>query len=264
MQTKAEGHQGPAPHQPVAQAETQERQTSAPAAGLSAVLAGSPRAQAEARVVQAVNSSPLMSVQRQTINGLFANVGANPGASSGTPPVQLYSYGSPTNRNVTVTGKKGSKTFEECTYNKVEYKANDAKKDGTATSTPANWADWLTNNDNTNNATQLHVVNKRWGGLGGQDEKNIVPGSPKVNSHHLHEAEKKFDETCFGGSAGQKALQDTTYECTATPDYGTAIDVKNGPEVKKDPALKIKISTSKGSESIDVSSGGGVSFKDAS
>jgi len=107
----------------------------------------------------------------------------------------------------------------------------------------------LVNKKGGNNATQLHVVNARWGGLGGQKDKNIVPGTPAENSHHLHEAEKKFDEACFGSTAGATAIQDAKYECSATPHYGQLVDVSGGSKDFPDPALTVTI-TANGSSTI--------------
>jgi hypothetical protein len=170
--------------------------------------------------------------------------------------IQCYTYGTGATRSVTVKGS-GTKqrTFEECTYNFVEYKKNDAKVYGSVTSTPAAWATWLVNKKGGNNATQLHVVNARWGGKGGKDDKNIVPGSPAENSHHLHEAEKKFDEVCFGGSSGTKAIQDAKYECTATPKYSALEDVSGGAKDVGDPTLKVTITAGGTSTDYPVTDG---------
>lgn len=161
--------------------------------------------------------------------------------------IQLYTYGKGTTRNVTVTGK-GSKTrtFEECTYNFVEFKKGEKKPStGTVTGTAA-WEGWLKNKKGLNNATQLHIVNKRWGGLGGKNDGNIVPGTPAENSHHLHEGEKLFDK-CFNSS--DAAINDCKYECSASPKYPTAVDVSGGDKAYGDPTLTVKI-TDNGSATI--------------
>ncbi len=187
--------------------------------------------------------------------------------SSGTQnaaPIQFVTWGTPTTRKVTVTGKNLSNTFEECTYNSIDYKAGDAKlTDGTLTGT-ADWADWLLNGGNRNNATQLHVVNRRWGGKGEADGKNLVPGSPGLNSHHLHEAEKKFDDVCFGGTGGATAQQNAKYECTVVPTYGTAVDVKNGDVTHTDPKMTVTVTTGTGAVPYDVTPGPGLIFTDPS
>lgn len=174
--------------------------------------------------------------------------------SSQGATIQCYTLGTGTTRSVTLkgTGTK-QRTFEECTYNYVDYKKGDAKQAGTPTANPAAWATWLVNKKGGRNATQLHVVNKRWGGLGGKDDKNIVPGSPAENSHHLHEAEKKFDEICFNNTG--TAVKDAKYECTATPKYSTAEDVSGGAKNFGDPTLSVKITTGAGSETFPVTDG---------
>lgn len=182
--------------------------------------------------------------------------------------IQCYTLGTGTTRSVTVTGSASkSRTFEECTYNAVEYKLGDTiASSGTATASPAGWATWLTNKKGGNNATQLHVVNKRWGGLGGVSDKNIVPGTPAENSHHLHEAEKKFDLACFGMEsppAGTKAIQDAKYECTATPSYGTAVNVATGAIDTADPTISVTITAASGGGTFPVTTGtDGLTFKD--
>ncbi len=170
-------------------------------------------------------------------------------------PIQMYKLGTGTTRTVNLKGAKGTHSFEECTYNSVEYKNGDPKVSGSTTSSPAAWATWLVNKKGGRNATQLHVVNARWGGLGGQNDKNIVPGTPAENSHHLHEAEKKFDDACFGGSGGSAAVQDAKYECTTSPSYGTAVDVSGGSQDFSDPTLSVTITTSTGSTVYPVTTG---------
>jgi hypothetical protein len=180
--------------------------------------------------------------------------------------VQLYSYGEGgggvgRTRTVTVTGNSKTKKFEECTYNSVEFLAGEKQPTtGTPTSTPAAWAGWLTNKKGGNNATQLHVVNKRWGGLGGQTDKNIVPGTPAENSHHLHEAEKKFDE-CFDGAG--KAKNNCKYECWAVPKYGTSVDVKGGNADYGDPTISAQITDNGVTTPYAVTDGSdGLTFKE--
>ncbi|ASS48207.1 MAG: hypothetical protein CHH17_05540 [Candidatus Fluviicola riflensis] len=181
---------------------------------------------------------------------------------SQTKLIQCYTYGAGTTRKVTVQGVNDKNVFEECTYNFVEFKAGEAKRDGSKTATPASWANWLTNKKGGNNATQLHVVNKRWGGLGGQGDKNIVPGTPAENSHHLHQAEKEFDK-CFNGS--DKAINDCKYECTVTPKYGTNVDVTGGDKDYGDPTISVDITDNGVKVNHPVDDGvDGLTFKDAS
>lgn len=152
---------------------------------------------------------------------------------------QLYTYNAGVTRTVTVTGNNGTNVHEECTSNSVEFSAGDKKPNtGTLTTAPAGWANWLTNKKGGRNATQLHVVNKRWGGLGGVGDKNIVPGTPAENSHHLHQAEKEFDK-CFDGA--DKAINNCKYECTVTPKYGNAVDVRGGNVDHGDPTISVDI-----------------------
>lgn len=162
-------------------------------------------------------------------------------------PIQMYTLGTGNTRTVNIKGKNNNCSFEECTYNYIEYNKGDKRQQGTGTSNPASWAGWLVNRGRTRNATQLHVVNNRWGGLGGQSDKNIVPGSPGENSHHYHQAEFFFDEYCFGGSTGQTALHNCKYECWATPNYATSIDVSKGPIDFNDPTIFVKMTDENGS-----------------
>ncbi|HEY1255731.1 MAG TPA: DUF4157 domain-containing protein [Terracidiphilus sp.] len=186
--------------------------------------------------------------------------------ANGNTVVQLYTYGSGTTRKVKVTGSSKDCTFEECTSNSVEYNQGDTKQKGSGTTSPAAWAGWLTVRNKSRNATQMHVVNARWGGEGGKDDGNIFPGSPAENSHHLHEAEKVFDKVCFGGSNGTTALVDCKYECKAAPDYTKNVDVTMGDVDVEDPTVTVKIDdlTNKKQEAITVKDGTGLTFTDGS
>ncbi|MDH4473320.1 MAG: DUF4157 domain-containing protein [Fluviicola sp.] len=177
--------------------------------------------------------------------------------------IQRYAYGHGTTRTVTVKGAKASHSFEECTYNSVTFNKGDAKPNtGTITKSPASWAYWLTNKKGGRNATQLHVVNKRWGGKGEQDQKNIVPGTPAENSHHLHQAEVEFDK-CFDGS--DKAINNCKYECTVAPKYGTNVDVSLGDKDYGDPTISVDITDNGVKVTHPVDDGvDGLTFKDAS
>ena len=202
---------------------------------------------AKAMSTASVSEQP---TQLKTVSGL-----------SNQPVIQQYSYNSGTIRTVKVTGNNGENTFDECTKNTVTYNKGEAKQDGTITG-EADWAGWLVNQANTaRNATQLHVVNKRWGGKGGAKDGNIVPGSPAANSYHLHDAEKEFDK-CFDGN--DKAKENCSYECTATPAYGQNIDVKGGVKNFNDPTLQVKITYNGNTDTYDPRLGGGIQFKDGS
>lgn len=210
---------------------------------------------------QALAAASPKSARLQTLQALSA--------ARGDAPIQRYAIGSGSNRIVTLTGKNNkTRSFQECHYNYVEYKKGDQRgSGGTGTQNPAAWATWLVNQSNGNNATQLHVVNQRWGGLGGRTQGNIVPGTPAENSHHLHEGEKVFDATCFGHtgpSATDKAIQDAKYETYATPSYGSAVDVSGGPIDVADPTLTVVITTATGSKSGTISAGGGLRLKEGS
>lgn len=181
------------------------------------------------------------------------------------PVVQRYTLGTGTTREVEIQGQRGKRKFEECTYNYVEYKKGEPRQFGTGTSNPAAWADWVKNKGKTRNATQLHVVNNRWGGLGGINGKNIVPGSPAENSHHYHQAEVYFDNYCFGSSSGSLALHNCKYECWATPQYGPAVDVKGGEQDYADPAITVRITDERGVPyTYYVNLGGGLTLRDGS
>lgn len=195
-------------------------------------------------------------------NDQQAPVACLPSASfQGDGIVQRVTYGgTKSNRNVTVTGANSkSVTFEECLSNSVEYKQGEKLQQGTGTTTPAAWAKWVTNQSNGNNATQLHVVNARWGGLGGHKDGNIVPGTPAENSHHLHQGEKKFDEYFSGGTA----LEDVKYVCNVQPAYGSAVDVSKGNVNYNDPKMDVNITDSKAkTTNYPIGAGGGLTFKD--
>lgn len=176
-------------------------------------------------------------------------------------PIQFVTYGPETVRTVTMT-RAGNVTndFEECTNNSVEYAQGEKKlTTGTDTENPAKWDGWLKNQANTNNASQLHVVNQRWGGKGTKAGKNIVPGSPSLNGHHKG-PEGKFDD-CFGDD--DKALMNCKYECTATPAYGTAVDVTTGDALYADPTISVTITKNGVATTHPVAPGGGVKFKSA-
>lgn len=203
--------------------------------GSSSFTDNRPESTAQLNMQQAIPNSP-QSMQLKAFQEM-ADKNDQAGAIQ-AKPIQLYSYARGTTRNVTITGAGGkSKVFEECTKNSVEYKKGESLVDGSVTG-EASWKGWLTNKKGGNTATQLHVVNKLWGGLGGANDGNILPGTPAENSHHLHQAENRFKE-CFDGS--KKAKEDCKYVCTATPKYGQAVDISGGPEEYGDPTLSCDI-----------------------
>lgn len=209
--------------------------------------------------MQHTDNRPGMVAQRK-LNDAMSNAVCAP-AATGEGTVQLYSYGRGSTQQIKVIGKNDSNTFEECYYNSVTYKKGEQKRYGSETQNPAAWAGWLQNQKNGRNATQLHVVNARWGGEGGRDDGNIVPGTPAENSHHLHQAEKQFDK-CFDGN--DKAIDDCKYECTVNPDYGTTVSVKNGSVDCEDPTIRVDITTPLGTTNYPVTDGGGLRFVDGS
>ncbi|QEY17609.1 hypothetical protein D0C16_17410 [Cellvibrio sp. KY-GH-1] len=220
-----------------------------------------PVAQSNAGFADRRQSTEEQIAQRQMIQNSNVHQRIVSKLGSTTPTVQLVpQYSSGLTRSVTVTGNSKTKSFEECTYNSVEYSAGDnLLTTGTGTETPANWATWLVNKKGGNNASQLHVVNRRWGGLGGRNDKNIVPGSPAENSHHLHEAEKEFDK-CF--SAG-KAINNCKYECTVAPKYGQAVNVTGGPVDYGDPTITVSITDNGVKKAYPVTDGAdGLTFKE--
>ncbi|WP_430402740.1 hypothetical protein [Fluviicola sp.] len=200
-------------------------------------------------------------LQNSADNSLKSNKIAQLQGWGQSKPIQFVTYGPETVRTVTMTRAGGvTNSFEECTKNSVEYAQGEKKlSTGTDTDSPAKWDGWLKNQANANNATQLHVVNQRWGGKGGKAEKNIVPGSPSLNGHHKG-PEGKFDE-CFGSD--DKALMNCKYECTATPAYGTDVDVKSGDVLCADPTVSVTITKNGTPTTHPVAAGGGVKFKSA-
>ena len=153
---------------------------------------------------------------------------------------QLYRIGNGDNQVVTVQGLNNVRTFQECLYNFVEYDRNDNRRIGTGTQNPALWAGCVKNAFTNRNATQLHIVNMRWGGLGGRNSGNIIPGTPALNRHHYLEAEREFDHLCFGN--GNNATDNWKYECWAKPSYGRNINLLNRhSRLYKDPELNCLI-----------------------
>jgi hypothetical protein len=179
---------------------------------------------------------------------------------------QLYAYGPGKTREVTVTGKNKTIKFEECLQNSVEYKAGENARDGSVTGSPADWADWVKNNDGTRNATQMHVVNRRWGGLGKQKEGNITPGTPAENSEHSHQVEGVFDQTAFGVAKanGTAAVQGAKYVCYFEPKYGNAVDVSGGDKVFGDPDVWATIEAGGKTEILECGVRGNLTFTDPS
>lgn len=175
-----------------------------------------------------------------------------------TAMIQRYEMGPNKKRTVNIYGKDGTiKSFEECLENKVSYKKGDDRRRGTETGTAA-WKDWIKDLGTGNNATQIHVVNKKWGGLGGQNDGNIVPGSQKLNSNHLNEAENKFEQICF--ESQNTAICNCEYLCKVEPNYGDSIDLNCGePKKYEDPQMTVTITKERKSDDpISISKGKGL------
>lgn len=125
--------------------------------------------------------------------------------------IQRYSYQRGTNQSVTLKSQKTNNksiTFDVCTYNQVHYDKGDKKQSGSGTGT-ADWKGWLIDNGTNNNATQLHVVNMEWGGLGGAKDGNIAPGSQALNGKH--KSPEGMYKSLFNSS--NIATADITYKC---------------------------------------------------
>lgn len=80
-------------------------------------------------------------------------------------------------------------SWQPCVYSEIEVLPNVMPLKGTGTSGNAPWYGWLKDKDTNRNATRLHVINSNFGGLGGNYDGNIHPGSKKLNSNHLYCAE---------------------------------------------------------------------------
>jgi hypothetical protein len=138
---------------------------------------------------------------------------------SGNHPIQLYSYKAGAINKVTVTGSAGTqKTFNETTANSVSYTAGEkcAQSGGTATGT-AEWSGVVIDAGTGNAATQMHIVNKDWGGGGGHSDGNIFPGSQSLNGHHKVQ-ENAFRKLFTG--ANSTAPVDMTYTCSTSGPIG--------------------------------------------
>lgn len=187
-------------------------------------------------------------------------------ANNAAQPIQRMTYGPSMTRKVKVEGDNSkSVEFEECLSNSVEYKAGEKLSSGSGTGT-AGWAGWLKDEGTGHNATQLHVVNERWGGLGEADKGNLLPGSQSLNMKHK-KGEKLFD-ACFDSSGA--ATKDCKYECSAAPGYSNSSSItvskSLGTEVTAtDPDMEVTVTYGgvKGSP-VKIDKGKGVRFKDGS
>ena len=159
-------------------------------------------------------------------------------------PVQRYKYQSGKTTSITLAGgtSNKNKTFEICMSNRVEYKKGDVRQTGTDTGT-ASWKGWLIDSGTANNATQLHVVNQEWGGLGGAGDGNVGPGSQKLNGQHKG-PEYKYKNLFRQG----KADYDMTYECKFG--YGDLLNYNNqtitNPVQIADPTIYVEIDAANG------------------
>lgn len=106
--------------------------------------------------------------------------------ASGHPIMQYFTvHGGTTSA---ITGPSGE-SATICTQNSVTLDTNDrlVSGNGTATGT-ADWKDWLKDTHpfpgGAHAATQCHVINQIFGGLGGSADGNIHPGSQTLNQNH--------------------------------------------------------------------------------
>jgi hypothetical protein len=146
-------------------------------------------------------------------------------------PIQLYQYKKGNTMNITLNSgtTNNSKTFEICTGNQVSYDKGDQRRMGTGTG-KADWQGWLIDTGTSNNATQLHVVNQEWGGLGGTADGNIGPGSQQLNGYHKGpEAKYKnlFDKNGI-------AKYDMTYDCIFDYNKGDGLLNHNNSTISND------------------------------
>lgn len=172
---------------------------------------------------------------------------------------QLYTAGTPTTKKINNKAKTKSATI--CLENSVTYDKDDTKVDGTGTSTPAQWDGWIQEDYGSNlNATQMHVVNSRWGGKGDSASGNLVPGTASMNHHHTGQ-EHKFDTECFGGTNKTKAIKKCTYKCKMKD--SSHFDTADAGGKKEDPALEVVVTPDPGTAvTLDVKKGssGGLKF----
>lgn len=151
--------------------------------------------------------------------------------SINTDPIQLYQYNRGNTLNITLNSgtSNNSKTFEICTGNQVSYDKGDQRRMGTGTG-KADWQGWLIDNGTSNNATQLHVVNQEWGGLGGIADGNIGPGSQQLNGHH------KGPETKYKNLFNKNgvAQYDMTYDCRFDYSSGNGLLNHNNSTITND------------------------------
>ena len=112
--------------------------------------------------------------------------------ASGHPIMQYFKVNGGTTS--AITGPAGE-TATICTQNSVTLDTNDSliSDNGTATGTAA-WKDWLKDahlfSNGVHAATQCHVINQNFGGLGGSADGNIHPGSQTLNQNHKNGMEE--------------------------------------------------------------------------
>ena len=204
-----------------------------------------PQAIAQRKLQEMVNNSPRM-VQLRAIQAMVNNrqkakpaaqfqAMADTGVITNQPvpndsiPIQRYSYQRGKTQFVTLnSGSKNNvnKQFEICTSNKVTYDKGDQRRHGSGTG-KSDWQGWLIDQGTKNNATQLHVVNMEWGGLGGTNDGNIGPGSQQLNGWHKG-PEAKYKNLFKNGIA----QYDMVYECTF--DYSQGLLPYHNSTINKD------------------------------
>lgn len=122
-----------------------------------------------------------------------------------------------------------------CIYSEIIVPPNVIPQKGTGTSGPAPWAGRLLDNgyNSRRNATRLHVINSNFGGLGGNNDNNLHPGSQQLNKNHLTQAENYFKNYLANPNFDNYPLQ---YQCHF---------VWNSPKSNgfiNDPTIKVRIS----------------------
>lgn len=84
--------------------------------------------------------------------------------------------------------------WQRCIHSEIVIPKNVMPNPGTKTSGNPPWDGSLLDAgyETERNATRLHVINKNFGGKGGNNEGNLHPGSQKLNSNHKTEVENKL------------------------------------------------------------------------
>lgn len=99
-----------------------------------------------------------------------------------------------TPRNQRYSNCPYTKEWQRCTHSEIVIPKNVKPSLGTPTRDTPPWNGRLLDAGygNTRNATRLHVINKNFGGKGGNNDGNLHPGSQKLNSLHNTVVENKL------------------------------------------------------------------------